>query len=123
MLKSMGPLYTNMAKEIDRGTVVLAPEQFSTGNSARPFIIISDETYPFYPDGYLGLPVTSQDKRNTVEIHEYEQVKVWEELHIQPSFANPYSPTQVNTIHRKLMKLSDEYTELLAAMVCDAVGK
>lgn len=112
-----------MTEAIDRGTVVLAPEQFSTGNSARPFIIISDDTYPFYPDGYLGIPVTTRDKENTVEIHEYEQVEVWEELHVQPSYANPYSPTQINSIYRKLMKLSDEYTELLAAMICGAVGK
>jgi hypothetical protein len=119
----MGPLYTNMTKSIDRGTVVLAPEQFNTGNSARPYIIISDDTYPFYPDGHLGIPVTSQDKKNTVEIHPYEQVHVWEEFHVQPSYANPYSPAQVNSIHRKLMELSDEYIDLLASMVCDAVGK
>lgn len=111
-----------MVRQIERGEIVLAPDPFNGKQGRRPFIVISDENYPFYPHGYLGIPVTSQDKSNTFEIHEYDMEYVNESLNIQPSYANPWSPSQVNDPGRTLLKLSDEYLDILADRVMKAIG-
>lgn len=98
----------------------MASDPFSDGR--RPMVIISDDEYPFYPHGYLGIPVTSQNKDNTFKIHEYDMEYVNDELHIDPSFVNPWSPHQVNDAGRTLLKLSDDFMNILAERVTNAVG-
>lgn len=109
-------------KELDRGEITLAPDPYSGKDGRRPFVIISTEQYPFYPHGYLGVPVTSQNRPNTYQIHEYDMEYVNEELHIDPSYVNPFSPSQVNQPSRTLLKLSDEFMDILAEEVAKAVG-
>jgi PemK-like protein. len=103
-----------MTRKLQRGTVVLAQDPYSGKTGKRPFVIISDSDYPFYPNGYLGIPVTSQDKSNTFQIHEYDKVAVKEDLHIDPSYVNPWSPSQVNDAGRKLLRLSDDFCDISA---------
>lgn len=111
-----------MVREIERGEIVLAPDPFSGKSRRRPFIIVSDEDYPFHPHGYLGVPVTSNDRPHTLEIHEYDMEYVNDSLNIQPSYANPWSPSQVNDAGRTLLKLSDNFVDILAEQVSHAVG-
>lgn len=111
-----------MTRKIDRGEVVLAPDPYNGKSGRRPFVIISNEEYPFYPHGYLGAPVTSQDKANTFQIHEYDMEYVNEELNITPSYVNPWSPSQVNEPGRTLIKLSEDFCDILSDRVTKAVG-
>ena len=109
-------------RKLERGEVVLAPDPYSGKTGRRPFIIVSGTNYPFYPHGYLGIPVTSKDRDNTFQIYEYDMEYVNEELNIQPSYANPWSPAQVNKPGRTLLKLSDEFIDILAARSAQAMG-
>ena len=111
-----------MARKIKRGEVVLAKDPYTGKSGRRPFVIISNEEYPFYPHGYLGVPVTSQDKSNTFEITEYDKDYINEDLHINPSYVNPWSPSQVNDAGRTLLKLSDSFCDILSDRVAKAVG-
>ncbi len=111
-----------MTRELPRGSVVLAPDPYNGKSGRRPFVIISGENYPFYPAGYLGVPVTSQDKSNTYQIHEHDMENINEELYINPSYVNPWSPCQVNNAGRKLMELSDDFMDILAGNVAKAIG-
>jgi dienelactone hydrolase len=106
-----------MARLIDRGSVVLAPDLYTNNGTRRPFIIISNEDYPFYPSGYLGIPITSQNKPNTFEISDYDIAEVQEPLEVTPSYANPFSPSQVNNAGRTLVKLSDGFLDLLTDQI------
>lgn len=111
-----------MVRKIDRGEIVLGPDPYRDDAGRRPFVIISNEEYPFYPYGYLAIPVTSQDKPNTFQIHEYDIEYVNSELHIDPSYVNPWSPVQMNDAGRTLLKLSEDFCDILAKSVCQAVG-
>ena len=110
-----------MTQTATRGNVVLAPDPYSS-DGRLPIVIISNEEYPFYPHGYLGIPVTTHNKPNTVKIHEYDKVTVKSDLHVNPSYINPWSPFQVNEIHRELLTLSDEFCDRLGKKVAQAVG-
>ena len=110
-----------MKEHIDRGQIVLASDPYNNGGK-RPFVIISDEDYPFYPYGYLGLPVTTQDKHNTYQIYESDKVEITEELHVNPSYVNPWSPAQVNDYEKKIVKLSESFMNMLAEDVSQALG-
>jgi hypothetical protein len=103
-----------------RGMVVLAPDLYKD-SGARPFVIISDDSYPFYPNGYLGVPVTGHDKTNTVEICERDIVEHYNGLD-KKSYANPYSPAQVNDIHSKLCLLDETFMDILGDRMVAAVG-
>jgi hypothetical protein len=109
-------------QKLERGEVVIAPDPYSNQTAYRPFAIISDEEYPFYPHGYLGVPVTTQDRPNTYQIH--EQYVVWEDdsLDVEPSFINPMSPSQVNDCRKSLLGLSDRFMDSIAMRVKEAVG-
>jgi hypothetical protein len=111
-----------MVRVIDRGEVVLAPDPYSGKSGRRPFVIVSNEEYPFYPSGYLGCPITSKDRPNTYQLHKYDMEYVNEELHIQPSYVNPYSPHQVNDAGRTLVKMSDKFIDLVTETVGKAMG-
>lgn len=110
-----------MVRKIERGTVVLARDPYND-SGRRPFVIISDENYPFYPNGYLGVPLTRKDKHNTVEIHESHKEEVFEEFEKDSNYVNPWSPVQVNDAGRALCRLSEAYMDNLAKLVSHAVG-
>lgn len=110
-----------MSETKHRGDLVLAPDPFND-SGRRPAVIVSNEEYPFHPHGYLGIPVTSKDKQNTYQIHEYDMVEVHEELYIQPSYVNPWSPHQINTTGRTLLTLSESFIDTLVEDVAAAVG-
>lgn len=112
-----------MSRKIERGEVVLAKDPYNGKSGKRPFVIISDENYPFYPHGYLGIPVTTQDKSNTFQIHEYDKVKVKDDLHVDPSYVNPWSPSQVNDAGRTLLRLSEDFCDILSQRVAAAIGQ
>jgi hypothetical protein len=107
-------------RELDQGNVVLAPDVYKSGK--RPFAIVSDSDYPFYPHGYLGVPITTQDRPHTVQIHEYDIVEVNESLHVDPSYINPWSPAQVNDIDKELVVLSDNFINTILERVGEAMG-
>jgi len=109
-----------MTRKMERGEVVLAPDPYSDGR--RPFIIVSDENYPFYPHGYLGCPITTKNKSSTYKLHEHDMEYVNEELHINPSYVNPWSPSQINKYSRTLIKMSDEFMDTIAENVGKAIG-
>lgn len=111
-----------MTRTKERGEVVLAPDPYSGKTGRRPFLIISDSNYPFYPHGALALPITSKDKSNTFEITEYDKEEINEDLHINPSYVNPYSPVQCNNAGKTLLTLSDDFCDLLAERVSVATG-
>lgn len=107
-------------QRLPRGMVVLADDLYKD-DGQRPFVIISDESYPFYPNGYLGVPVTGNDKSNTVEICEQDIVEEYAGLD-KKSYANPYSPAQVNDAGLELCQLSEEFMNILGDRVVKAVG-
>lgn len=111
-----------MKREIERGEVVLAEDPYKDNSGQRPFVIISDKNYPFYPHGSLAIPVTTQNKSNTVKITEYDKEYINEDLHVNPSYVNPYSPVQCNQAGRTLLRLSEEFCDLLAEKVADSIG-
>lgn len=111
-----------MVRKIARGTVVLAPDPYTSASGNRPFVIISDESYPFYPNGYLGVPLTRKDKVNTFELTDYDIDEQYEEFEKDSNFINPYSPVQVNEPGRALAVISDDFMDLLADRVMKAIG-
>lgn len=44
----------------DRGDVVFGADPFANGKNARPWLIVSDETHPFYGEQYVALTLTSK---------------------------------------------------------------
>ena len=111
-----------MVRKLERGEIVLATDPYSGKSGKRPFAIISDSDYPFYPTGYLGVPVTTQDKQNTFQIHQSDIDWKNEPLKVRPSFVNPWSPAQVNDAGKTVLKLSDEFMDIMAEQVSIAVG-
>ena len=111
-----------MVRKIERGTVVLAPDPYTSASGNRPFVIISDESYPFYPNGYLGVPLTRKDKVNTFELTDYDIDEQYEEFEKTSNFINPYSPVQVNEPGRALALISDSFMDILADRVTKAIG-
>jgi hypothetical protein len=106
----------------NRGEVLLAPDPYPGKSGWRPFAVISDETYPFWPDGCLGVPVTTNDRPNTVEILESEIERELLGLDVKPSFINPYSPTQINETGKTLCILSNKKMDAVAMDVARATG-
>ena len=112
-----------MVKALDRGTVVLAQDPYTDSSRRRPFAIVSDESYPFYPHGYLGVPLTRKDKVNTLEIVDYDIDEQWEEFEKDRNFVNPWSPVQVNSPGRALCKLSESFMDMVTEDVAKAIGQ
>lgn len=111
-----------MTIELERGEIVLGADKYKNSSNRRPFLIVSNKEYPFYPYGYLGIPVTTNDRENTFQICENDIVEVTEELHVKPSYINPWSPSQVNKIDKRIVKLSDEFVDRLTDRVSIAMG-
>lgn len=116
------PVCDGMTGSLQRGEMVVAPDPFPNRSDRRPFVIVSDETYPFFPDGYLGLPVTTQRGSHALEIHESDIVAEEEPIRVMPSYVNPYSPFQVNEWDKRIVRLSDRFMDLAADIVMSAVG-
>jgi len=111
-----------MVRKIDRGTVVLADDPHCAASGRRPFVIISDESYPFYPNGYLGIPMTRKDKSNTFELTDYDIVEQFEEFEKDSNYVNPWSPSQVNEPGRALCKIDESFLNILTDRVTKAIG-
>lgn len=110
-----------MVRKLQRGTVVLASDPYND-RGRRPFVIISTDDYPFYPNGYLGVPLTRRDKHNTVEIREFDKEEVYEPFEKDSNYVNPWSPVQVNDPGRALCRLTDSFMDSLAEQTAHAVG-
>lgn len=108
--------------ELPRGAVVLAPDPYADEWRVRPFLIVSDEDYPFYPNGYLGVPLTCQQKHNTIELRDNVKDTVYEPFKKDQSFINPWNPKQVNDWDRTLMVLEEEFMDMLAQLTGKAFG-
>jgi len=104
----------------DRGTVVLAREPYSTNHTARPFLIVSTDSYD--PKGYLGVPLTTQDKTNTYELTEYDKEKVFEPFEKDDNYVNPCSPCQVNDPQRPLCQVSSSFVNMIAELTAKSIG-
>lgn len=102
-------------RELDRGEIVIAPNLY--GEGWRPFVIVSNTEYPFYPSGYLGLPVTSQNKPNTYKIAQSDILRKNEALAVKPSYVNPYSPIQINECGKTVLWLDGEFMDRMAALL------
>lgn len=44
----------------DRGDVVFGADPFDNGKHARPWLIVSDDSHPFYGEQYMALTLTSK---------------------------------------------------------------
>ena len=44
----------------DRGDVVFGADPFDNDKDARPWLIISDDSHPFYGEQYVSLTLTSK---------------------------------------------------------------
>lgn len=44
----------------DRGDVVFGADPFDNGKNARPWLIVSDASHPFYGEQYIALTLTSK---------------------------------------------------------------
>jgi hypothetical protein len=44
----------------DRGDVVYGVDPFANGTDARPWLIVSDDSHPFYGEQYIALTLTSK---------------------------------------------------------------
>ncbi|WP_210425008.1 type II toxin-antitoxin system PemK/MazF family toxin [Halorussus halobius] len=44
----------------DRGDVAFGVDPFGNGKNARPWVIVSDDTHPFYGEQYVALTLTSK---------------------------------------------------------------
>jgi len=44
----------------DRGDVVFGVDPFDNGKNARPWLIVSDDSHPFYGEQYVALTLTSK---------------------------------------------------------------
>lgn len=108
--------------KLKRGEVVLATDPYSGYDGRRPFVVVSNDEYPFYPRGYLGVPLTRRDKSNTVELERRHLSEVWEEFEKDDNFINPWSPVQVNDWGRSLCLVSESFMDGLAYQVAEAVG-
>jgi len=106
----------------NRGEILLAPDPYPGKSGWRPFAVVSDETYPFHPEGSLGVPVTTNDRPNTVLIPESEIEQELAGLDVKPSFLNPYSPTQINETGRRLCIVSNQLMDRVAMDIAHAVG-
>jgi len=104
----------------DRGTVVLAREPYSTDHTARPFLIVSTDDYE--PSGYLGVPLTTRNKPNTYELTDYDKEEVFEPFEKSDNYVNPCSPCQVNDPERALCRVSDDFTDMIADLIAQAIG-
>jgi len=111
-----------MSKGIPRGTVVLADDPYCSASGRRPFLIVSDESYPFYPSGYLGIPMTRKDKTNTFELTEYDIDAQYEEFEKDSNFVNPYSPQQVNEWGRHICRVRDDFVDMMVDRVSKSLG-
>ena len=109
-----------MTELLEQGQIILGKDLYSDANNQRPILIISNDEYPFYPHGYLGVPVTTQDKPNTFEISQSDIVQVDEPIKIMPSYVNPYSPSQVNDVTKTLVKVSDEYVDMVLSKLIES---
>lgn len=101
--------------------VVLAPDLYKSDGGQRPFVIVSDENYPFYPSGYLAVPLTGQNRSNTIAVEDRDIVEVYAGLD-KDSYANPWSPLQLNDAGLELCRLSESYVNLVADRVVKALG-
>jgi hypothetical protein len=100
-------------EKLERGTIVLTNDPHTSGKGRRPYMIISDSSYPFFPNGHLGIPMTRKNKENTFELTDDDIEKQWEEFEKDANFLNPYSPAQVNSWGRKLCKVDESFANLL----------
>lgn len=107
---------------LSRGTVVLAPDPYEKYNGRRPFLIISGENYPFYPNGYLGIPLTRENKKNTFEITQSRKERVYEPFEKDDNYVNPWNPKQINDWDRTLCVLSEPFVDKMAVYTGKAVG-
>lgn len=99
----------------------MSDDPYTRASGNRPFVIISDESYPF-SNGYLGIPMTRQDKHNTFELTDYDIVERHEEFEKDRNFINPYSPVQINNPGRCLCVVSQDLMDLMADRVAKAIG-
>lgn len=44
----------------DRGDVVYGRDPFENGTTARPWLLVSDDSHPFYGEQYIALTLTSK---------------------------------------------------------------
>lgn len=102
---------------LERGAVVIAPDPYTDGNRRRPFLIVSDEEYPFHPRGYAGVPLADSGplRINDAAIEtEYES--------LENEYVNPHAPRQINEWSRTVTVVKDEAMEKIVAKVAEVVG-
>jgi mRNA-degrading endonuclease toxin of MazEF toxin-antitoxin module len=70
-----------------QGSVVLAPATFKSG--VRPYLVVSNQTRPFYGDRYTVGVITSTERETAVELTADSLTEG--ELKTYPSYVSPWS--------------------------------
>ena len=104
-----------MSKEmaIERGAVVEYPSLFDFDSYPRPYLILSNESHPFYGKEYIGVAITTTALDQAVPIED----EAWIRGGLpKRSYVKPWQPTTL-----KRANIIDAFGVLRAEFV-DAVG-
>lgn len=75
---------------LKRGAVIEYPALFSFESHPRPYLIVSDDSHPFYGAEYIGLAITTTDLDAAIPIRDDAWVRGGLP---KESFINPWQPT------------------------------
>lgn len=100
-----------------QGSVVLAPATFKSG--LRPYLIVSNQTRPFFGERYTVAVITSTERETAVEVRRDSLTEG--ELKTYPSFVSPWSlhvfPNQ--EIVKRVAQVDDETMSTVANSICE----
>lgn len=54
----------------ERGDVVWGPHSFDLGEKERPWLVLNDESHPFYGESYLVASLTTTERPEAIPIRE-----------------------------------------------------
>lgn len=94
------------------GSIVLAPASFKGG--LRPYLVVSNESRPYFGEEYTVAVVTTRPRSEAVEL--LESGLTDGRLVEYPSYANPWSlhVVQHDEIERRVAQVSDEVVDEVA---------
>jgi mRNA-degrading endonuclease toxin of MazEF toxin-antitoxin module len=106
-------------KAYSRGDVLWHPAPFRDGG--RPYIVLSDETHPFYGEEYMVVGVTTTERNGAIEL----APEAWAEGGApKRSWASPWYILTLKhaTVTDRLGQITPEATDQIARKLTDLIG-
>lgn len=100
---------------IERGAVIEYPALFGFDSYPRPYVIVSDDSHPFYGEEYIGLAVTTTQLDPAMPIDDDSWVRGGLP---KRSFIKPWQPTLL-----KRDDIDDAFGVLRSSVVDRAVAE